>query len=736
MPHLRSLHEGEELVRRILDAVPGGVVHFAKDGTLRGANGEALRILGCAFEEIATRPMADWECASIEEDGSPCPVSACPVAQVLATGEPSGPKTVGFLRRDGTRAWVVYRAVPVHDAAGNLDGAIGTFLDITERKRAEEELRRSEEKWRAIAENIPDFVVVVDREGTILQVNRSRPGSTETAIVSRCIFDYVEESRRPDYVRCFERAVETRQPLRLETLAPGNERTPAWYEVVFVPLEAERVLIVARDMTDRKRTEDAVRASEQRWRALVDNLPDAVIVADRDYRILSVNKGDREFADEEVLGARADRYVDPSMLADWRRAFDAAVETGSPVRLDVRAQRAPGELAWFESIFVPLRQEGEVRRVMIVARDVTEQKRAQDATRASEKKWRALVDSLPDSVVVVDRERRILSTNRRDPASDREPVIGVSCDAFVDEMLEEWRRRFAQVLETKAPVRYEGRARNASGVANWYESILVPLEEDGEVARVMIVARDITERRAMLAGLAEKERLASMGMVAASVAHEIMNPLTYVLANLDFALGSRHADEARWTRALAEAREGAKRMQQIVWDLRSLGRVGGEELFYVDARSVLETALRLSGPEVGRAARVVLELQEVPGVLASESRLCQVFINLLVNAAQAMEDRPLPDREIHVRTRHDDAQGLVGVEISDRGVGIAHERLDRIFEPFYTTKRTGTGLGLSISRDIIQRMGGRIDVDSTPGRGTTFTVWLSTTRAPAAGAAE
>ena len=152
----------------------------------------------------------------------------------------------------------------------------------------------------------------------------------------------------------------------------------------------------------------------------------------------------------------------------------------------------------------------------------------------------------------------------------------------------------------------------------------------------------MTERRQMLASLAEKERLASVGMLAASVAHEIMNPLTYVLANLDFVVGERSVDPARNTKALVEAREGARRMQQIVWDLRALGRAGGEELFYVDARSVLEIALRLSGPEVARTASVVLELDEVPCVLASESRLCQVFINLLVNAAQAMESATSP----------------------------------------------------------------------------------------------
>ena len=175
----------------------------------------------------------------------------------------------------------------------------------------------------------------------------------------------------------------------------------------------------------------------------------------------------------------------------------------------------------------------------------------------------------------------------------------------------------------------------------------------------------------MLASLAEKERLASVGMLAASVAHEIMNPLTYVLANLDFVVGERTDDPARNAKALVEAREGARRMQQIVWDLRALGRAGGEELFYVDARTVLEIALRLSGPEVARTASVVLELDEVPCVLASESRLCQVFINLLVNAAQAMEKREIGDREIRVKTRHDEPAGLVGIDVVDTGDGIS-----------------------------------------------------------------
>jgi len=489
MSRISTLHEGEELVRRILDAVPGGVVHVGKDGAIRSANPEALRILGYRFEEATSRYVVDWDPTTLREDGSPFPMEEYPVAKVLTTGEPQPPVTIGVRRPDGVVSWAIFRAEPVKEADGTLGGAVVTFLDITDRKRSEEQLAANEEKWRVLAQSLPDFVVMMDRDATILTINHVLPHLTEANVVGK----------------------------------PGAT------------------------------------------------------------------------------------YVDASVVPEWTRNFEIAATTGEPQRFETRGEGPSGQVSWYESTFVPIK--------------------AGDGT-----------------------------------------------------------------------------------------------------TRVLLVARDITERRAMIASLAEKERLASVGMVAASVAHEIMNPLTYVLANLDFATSGKYGDEARREKSLSEAREGARRMQQIVWDLRALGRAGNEELFYVDPRSVFEIALRLSGPEVTRSAHVSLDLGEVPGVLASESRLCQVFINLLVNAAQAMETRPAAEREIHVRTRSDEAAGLVGVEIKDTGEGIANDRLTRIFEPFYTTKKTGTGLGLSICRDIVKRMGGRIDVESEVGKGTTFTVWLSTMR--------
>ncbi|MDF2692798.1 MAG: Sensory box histidine kinase/response regulator, partial [Labilithrix sp.] len=159
---MRSLHEGEELLGRLYEVVPGGVLHVAQDGTLTSANLEARRIFGLPDDDATARSIADWEAQTLNEDGFPCAREAHLVAGVLATGQAQGPRTIGVRRPGGDEVWTVGRAVPVLDAEGNLAGAIATFLDITESKRVDEKLRRSEERWRLLAESVPDSVAVID----------------------------------------------------------------------------------------------------------------------------------------------------------------------------------------------------------------------------------------------------------------------------------------------------------------------------------------------------------------------------------------------------------------------------------------------------------------------------------------------------------------------------------------------------------------------------------------------
>jgi two-component system cell cycle sensor histidine kinase/response regulator CckA len=281
----------------------------------------------------------------------------------------------------------------------------------------------------------------------------------------------------------------------------------------------------------------------------------------------------------------------------------------------------------------------------------------------------------------------------------------------------------------------------------WYAPIAGP--EGG----VLGVATDVTERRQMQATLLAAERMVSVGTIAASVAHEINNPLSYVVACLDLlvregmalpelarSVAERHPDDPdvakiclqlkKMVEPFEHIQDGVERMRLIAGDLRTFARADGREQSPVDVRAVVQSAIRMASNETRYTATVKSELGEVPWVLANEPRLAQVFLNLLVNAAQAFPDGASPETsEILVATRIDDG-GRIVVEVRDNGPGIAAAVLPRIFEPFFTTKPVGvgTGLGLSVCRNIVESYGGEISVTSAVGKGTSFLVILPSTR--------
>jgi CheY-like chemotaxis protein len=221
--------------------------------------------------------------------------------------------------------------------------------------------------------------------------------------------------------------------------------------------------------------------------------------------------------------------------------------------------------------------------------------------------------------------------------------------------------------------------------------------------------------------------MASVGTLAAGVAHEINNPLAFILANLEFAVSEleRTGADPEVLRALGEARDGSVRVREIVRDLRTFSRAESGAKERVDPRSLLQAAIGLAQNEIRHRARLEVDVGEVPVVLGPERRLVQVFVNLLVNAAQAIPEGRA-DQEV-VRATVDTApDGRARIAISDSGSGIAPEVRARIFDPFFTTKPVGvgTGLGLAICHGIVSALGGEIHVESTPGRGSTFRVLL------------
>jgi two-component system, NtrC family, sensor kinase len=254
----------------------------------------------------------------------------------------------------------------------------------------------------------------------------------------------------------------------------------------------------------------------------------------------------------------------------------------------------------------------------------------------------------------------------------------------------------------------------------------------GERRVVVSMIRDITDRIRLESQLRQADRLVSVGTLAAGVAHEINNPLSFVVGNLEFLFAALQraelgapADPAALREAVDEAREGARRVREVVKDLKTFSRAEDGVAGPVEVSSALDVALRMLGNELRHRAVVERAYASAPRAQVNEARLGQVFVNLLANAVQALPDRPCEQNRVRVSVRPG-GQGEVVAEISDNGQGIPKDIRHRIFDPFFSTKQVGEGmgLGLSICQGIVAGFAGRLEVESEPGCGSTFRLIL------------
>jgi PAS domain S-box-containing protein len=302
-------------------------------------------------------------------------------------------------------------------------------------------------------------------------------------------------------------------------------------------------------------------------------------------------------------------------------------------------------------------------------------------------------------------------------------------DLDVDTDPTQWSAWVARLVAI-GTLRYDTRMRDRNARLVQVEVSASALQFDGETFVVMS-ARDLRERDLLRENLQRAERLASVGSLAAGVAHEINNPLAYVMANLELlseGLLSAKVDgdtRSRLTELVDGCIDGAGRVRRIVGDLRSFARQREDKKSAVDVHRALDTAIGIADNQVRHRARLVRAYGPHATAYADEGRLTQVFVNLLVNAAQSIPEGRGEDHSITVVTSTHQP-GWITVAISDSGVGIQPDVLDRIFEPFFTTKPQGegTGLGLSVCHGIVTQLGGRIEVSSKVGIGTTFRVVL------------
>ncbi len=449
--------------------------------------------------------------------------------------------------------------------------------------------------------------------------------------------------------------------------------------------------------------------------------------SDEVFRIFGFEPGEIEVTNENFF-----RSVHPDDRALVAEAFRRALSEGTEYSIDHRIVLPDGSIRTVhEQSAIERAPDGRPVRVLGTVQDVTEQRRNAEALRRSEELLRQALSAgrMVGYEVDVARMRMTLTENAAE-------ILGVAGELTQERALEivhpEDRRRvndhmqraltLGDIEDTQFRI-----IRAETGEPIWVESRAHSVRDPGgRLIALRGVLMDVTERRRSEQEKVFADRMSALGTLAAGVAHEINNPLAAVIANLDLAerLIERGTPE-RLKAPLRDAREGAGRVRVIVRDLRIFARAEEDHRELVDLHQVLESCLRLAWPEIHPRARLDQQLGPVPPVVGNQARLGQVFLNLLVNAAQAIPEGSAADHRIRVTARTTDS-GWAAVEIADTGSGISDTIRNRLFTPFFTTKPVGqgTGLGLSICQRIVSELGGEIRVCSEPGRGSTFTVLL------------
>ncbi|MDQ2666143.1 MAG: PAS domain S-box protein [Gemmatimonadota bacterium] len=475
----------------------------------------------------------------------------------------------------------------------------------------------------------------------------------------------------------------------------------------------------------------AHRALAERYRLVVETSRDAIVITNRDRVIVFANRAAYELHGRgaDLIGFNGGEAMPADQRAAVREHEDRAL-AGEPQSYEGVILRPDGERRIVAISTAPLRELGEVTGVVASLRDVTDERRARDAVVRSESRYRNLVESASDAIFTVDRAGRFSAVNRsleRGVGRARASLIGEHFSVLVDARdLAAAERLLMETFEgarSRGAIRYLG----PGGEVRHGSVITSPVVEGQEIVGALGILRDDTDEQRLAEQLLQQEKLVAVGQLVSGVAHELNNPLAGVMAFAQILLSGPAGldDDARL--AAETIHQEAKRAAKIVSSLLTFARQQPAERratqlneIVTDTLELRRYATRTAGVQVTTDLDVTL-----PITWADPFQLQQVVLNLLVNAEQALAEVN-GERRIVIRTALTRGGSEILLSISDNGPGIDSERIDRIFNPFFTTKPVGqgTGLGLSISDGIVHEHGGRIRVESVPTKGASFFVEL------------
>jgi len=735
----RLLREHKALIDATLSIGTVGVLYFDIDGTVRDVNAAFERMTGYTRAELQAMP--NWRDMTPPEFWE---VSARALRDLVEHGV-TLPYTKQMTRKDGTRWWGLFAPARIW-GSGVESRCVLFVIDVTENKETEARLAESEERFRAMVEGFAQTVWETDAHGRVITGSSSwtsYTGQPEAQSLGVGWIDAVHPDDRAYALREWRAAVGTRRPLnaefRVQTAAGGWR----WSNARAAPLfnrdgSVRKWVGMHIDVDERRRTQAALAESERRYRMLFEAMDEGFLLAtvrfDDDGRPVALDYAEANPAAVRMANIA---YVGPGVLRMrpehepcWLDACAQVVRTGVSSRSQCFSQPLA---SWYDFFVYPVGGR-QVPRVAILFHDITVRKRAEDALRESEGRFRALADASPALVYQFDTDGNVIYLNQRCITDAQSPDAAVEqgnrgwksitrphdMDAYLRAVYDAIRGRGAFTQRIHTMVR--------DGSWHWFESHVSPWHSgEGEHRGYVGISLDITG--AVQAEEALKEADRRKDEFLATLAHELRNPLAPISNAVQLM---RRPDGRRQSDRVVEmVGRQVRQMVRLVDDLMEVSRITRGKidlkLERVAFAEIVHGAVETSQPMIERAAhQLAVALPDEPLVLeADRVRLTQVFSNLLNNAAKYTDT----GGRIWFDVRRDD--GYVVASVRDTGIGIPADELPRVFDMFAQAHRSigrgqgGLGIGLTMVRSLVEMHHGTVEAHSAgSGQGSEFVVRL------------
>jgi len=702
--YAQGLQSAEARLRKIIQKDADGIVVVDRGGIIHFVNPAAESLFGYKAEELLG-----------ELFGFP-----------LVAGEAT---ELNIVRRGGETAIAEMRVVETEWEGKTA--YLTSLHNITKRQRAEEALRESEERFRSIVENSHDGIMILDDAYRFIYVNGElcrMSGYSREEIIGQDFPNFLdEESKQLVVERYIRRQRGEEVPPRYEFNFVRKDGQKRRVEISSSVLRdsAGKVRTVAQilDITERQRAEEAFKLQRAYFQQLFDNSPDAIALLDDADRVINANKGF-----ETLFGYRAEeikgRLINDIVISEDRIEEASAISRDAlnkkVVRKETVRKRKDGSLVDVSILAYPIQFGDKTVGVFAIYSDITERKLQQTY-------FQQLFDNSPDAIAMWDDTGRVVNVNK-----GFETLFGYQAEEakgrlINDIVIPEGRIEEASALSrgvlNNEVLRKETVRKRKDGSLVDVSLLHFPVQFGDKTVGVYTIYTDITELKRMEQQLLITDRLASVGELAAGIAHELNNPLTSVIGFSQLLLDRDVSDDIK--KDIEVVHSEAQRAADVVKNLLTFARKHTPVKQMMNINSIIERVLelRVYDQRVSNIQVITKFAPDLPETMADYFQLQQVFLNIVINAEYFMTEA----HQGGILTITTEKVGdIIEVSFTDDGPGIAKENLVRLFDPFFTTKKIGkgTGLGLSISHGMITEHGGRIYAESELGKGATFIVEL------------